>query len=135
MFFIFWEIFISFRTILPNSLCVFDVEGKIVKQAQTKVIVNKHVSTREYEINGDKNKTLSIKEYVDETKPSLEDIINNLKKSYIWKTQLTIAINFACFKDPGEERVKRSQGDNIEIMIYDEADEVIQELFESLHSR
>ena len=98
-------------------------------------MVNKHFSTREYENNDDKNKTLSIKEYVDETKPSLEDIINNLKKSYIWKIQSTIAINFACFKDPGEERVKHSRGDNIEIMIYDEADEVIQELFESLLSR
>ena len=98
-------------------------------------MVSKHVSTREYESNGDRNKTLSIKEYVDKTKPSLEDIINNLKRSYIWKIQLTIAINFACFKDPGEERVKHSQGDNIEIMIYDEAGEVIQELFESLLSR
>ena len=68
---------------MPNSLCVFDVEGKIVKQAQTKVIVNKHVSTREYEINGDKNKTPSIKKYDNEINSYLKDVINNLKKSDI----------------------------------------------------
>ena len=34
----------------------------------------------EYENNGDRNKTLSIKEYHDEIKPYLKDI-NNLKKS------------------------------------------------------
>ena len=33
----------------------------------------------EYECNGDRRKTLSIKEYTDEIKPYLEDIINNLK--------------------------------------------------------
>ena len=33
----------------------------------------------EYESNGDKNKALSIKQYVDEIKPYFEDIIINLK--------------------------------------------------------
>ena len=35
----------------------------------------------EYESNGYRNKTLSIKEYLDEIKSYLKDIINNLKKS------------------------------------------------------
>ena len=35
----------------------------------------------EYECNGDKNKTISIKECLDEIKPYLKDIINNLKNS------------------------------------------------------
>ena len=34
-----------------------------------------------YESNGDRNKALSIIEYLDEIKPYLKDIINNLKKS------------------------------------------------------
>ena len=34
----------------------------------------------EYESNGNKNKTLPIKEYLDEPKRYLKDIINNLKK-------------------------------------------------------
>ena len=33
----------------------------------------------EFESNNDKNKTLSIKEYLNETKPYLKDIINNIK--------------------------------------------------------
>ena len=32
----------------------------------------------EYESNGDRNKTLSIKEYLDKVRPYLKDIINNL---------------------------------------------------------
>ena len=35
----------------------------------------------EYENNGDRNKTLSIKKYLDEIKLYLKDIIKNLKKS------------------------------------------------------
>ena len=35
----------------------------------------------EYENKGDRNKTLSIKEYLDKIKLYLKDILNNLKKS------------------------------------------------------
>ena len=34
----------------------------------------------ELKSNGDRNKTLSIKEYLDYIEPYLKDIINNLKK-------------------------------------------------------
>ena len=33
----------------------------------------------EYESNGDGNKTLSVEEYLNEIRPYLKDIINNLK--------------------------------------------------------
>ena len=33
----------------------------------------------EYESNGDRNKTLSVKEYLEEIKSCFKDIINNLK--------------------------------------------------------
>ena len=59
----------------------------------------------EYENNGNGNKTLPIKEYLDEMKPYFKDILNNLIKSDKWKTQLTIAINFISFKETGEECV------------------------------
>ena len=65
----------------------------------------------EYESNGDRNKTLSVEEY--------------LKKSDTWEIQLTIANNFISSIDNDEERVLHSKSDNIEIMISDEADEVI----------
>ena len=51
----------------------------------------------EYKSNGDRNKILSVKEYLDEIKPYLKDI-SNLKKSDTWKIQLTIAINFISSK-------------------------------------
>ena len=78
----------------------------------------------EYESNSDRNKTLSVKEYLNEIRPYLKDIINNLKKSDTWKNQLTIANNFIFSIDDDEERVMYSKSDSIEIMIDDEADEV-----------
>ena len=56
----------------------------------------------EYESNGDRNKTLSIEEYLNKIRPYLKDSINNLKKSDTWKLQLTITINFMPSKDTDE---------------------------------
>ena len=39
----------------------------------------------EYKSNGDRNKTLSVEEYLNKIRPYLKDIINNLKKSDTWK--------------------------------------------------
>ena len=78
------------------------------------------------------NKT-SIEEYLDEIKPYLKDI-NNLKISHAQKIQLTIAINFI-FSKAAEERVTHLMSANIEIMIENETDKIINDLFESLLSR
>ena len=51
------------------------------------VRVNNYI---EYESNGERNKTLSVEEYLIKIRPYLKDIINNLKKSDAWKIQLTI---------------------------------------------
>ena len=59
----------------------------------------------EDESNGDKNKNLSVKEYLIKIKPYLEDIITNLQKPGTWKFQLKPAINFISYKDNGEEQV------------------------------
>ena len=49
---------------------------------------------------------------------------------------MTIAINFTYSRDDNdEERAMHSKSDNIEIMISDEADEFIEELFNSLKNR
>ena len=89
----------------------------------------------EYKSSGDRNKNLSVKEYLDKIKPYLGDIIISLKKSDTWKIQLTIAVNFISSKDVDEERVMHSKSDNIEFMSYDNANEVVDELFEPLFSR
>ena len=87
----------------------------------------------DYESNGDRNKTLSVEEYLNKIRPYLKDIINNLKKSDTWKIQLTIANNFISSIDNDEERVMHSKSDNIEIMINDEANDVIKNLL--IHSK
>ena len=51
----------------------------------------------EYESNGDKNKNLSVEEYLNKIKPYLKDIIIDLQNSSTWKIQLTTAINFIFF--------------------------------------
>ena len=61
--------------------------------------------------------------------------MNNLKKSDAQKIQLAIANNFISSIDNDEERVMHSKSDNIQVMISDEADEVIKELFDSRKNR
>ena len=54
----------------------------------------------------------------------------------MWKSQLTITINsFSPEDDNDEEHVMLSKSDNIEIMISDESDEIIKNLFDSLKNR
>ena len=65
----------------------------------------------------------------------MRDIIINLQKSDTWTIQLTIAINFISSKDVNEGRVMHLKSNNIEFMLYDNANEVVNKLFESLLSR
>ena len=67
-----------------------------------------------------------IKHYLNKISPYLNDCINYLNKSDIWKIQLTISNNFILSLDNDEERVMYSKSNIIEIMIDDEADEVIE---------
>ena len=64
----------------------------------------------EYKSNSDKNKILSVEEYLNKIRPYLKGIIYNLKKSVTWKIQLTITINFFSSEDDNdEERVMHSK--------------------------
>ena len=49
--------------------------------------------------------------------------------------ELAIAINFVSSIDNDEERVMHSKSDDTQIMINDEAEEVIKKLFDSLKDR
>ena len=63
-------------------------------------------------------------------------LINGLEQSDTCKIQLTITIKFISSKDYNdEERVMHSKSDNIEIMISDEADEVMKKRFNLLKNR
>ena len=90
----------------------------------------------EYKSNGDKNKILSVEEYLNKIKTCLKDIKNDQQNSSPWKTQLAIAINFiSTIDDNDEKRVMNSKSNNIKIMISGEADEVIEKLFSLLKKR
>ena len=64
----------------------------------------------------------------------LKDIINDLKTSGTWKIPLTIAINFISSKNDNYEERKMHLKKH-EIVMNDEADENIGELFESFRKR
>ena len=120
-----------------------------------KPIITNHDFNRdyiEYESKGDKDKILSIKEYLDMIKPYLSNIINNhktqgkwkvhsgntvidYKTQGEWKIQLTMPINSTSSKDSEETRTMHTKSHNIEIMVGGETDEIIEELFECLLQR
>ena len=104
----------------------------------------------EYENNGDKNKNLSIKEYLYMIIPYLSDMINDHKSPKIlrlhsryevtyyetqygeWKVQLTVAIKFIPSKDSKETRTIHIKSDNKEVMMNSKTDDIINGLFKSL---
>ena len=103
----------------------------------------------EYEGKGKKKKTLSIKENLNMIKQYLRDIINNHKTQGEWKfhsgnevinyetqgewkIQLTMIINFISSKDSDEIRTMHTKSNIMEIMMVNETDEIIEEIFESL---
>ena len=107
----------------------------------------------QYEFKGNKDKMLTINEYLDMIRPYLSDIINDNKtqgewKIHLgniitehktlgeWKIHLTMAINFISSKEDSDEtRTMRKKIDNIEIMMCSETDEIIEELFKSFLQR
>ena len=107
----------------------------------------------QYESKGNKDKILTINEYLDMIRLYLSNIINyhktqgewrihsgntiiKHKTQSEWKIQLTMAINFISSKpDSDETRTMHTKSDNIEIMMGSETDEIIEGLFESLLER
>ena len=99
-----------------------------------------------YESKGDKEKNLSINEYLNIIKSHLSDIINDHKthclvryhsgnKTWLeetsseWKIQLAMEINFISSKDSDETRTMYTKSNNVEIMMGSETDEIIEDLF------
>ena len=90
----------------------------------------------QYESKGDKDKILTISEYLDVIRPYLVDMINDHKNQSEWQIQLTTAINFISSKTNSDEtRIMHTKSNNIEIMIGSDTDEVIEDLFKSLLQR
>ena len=62
----------------------------------------------------------------------MRNIMIDIQNSDTWKIQLTIAINFIFSKDTEEKCVIQSTSDNITFTTYNDVNEVVNELFESL---
>ena len=84
-----------------------------------------------YESRGDKDKILSLEDYLNTIRPYLRNMINNLKIHGEWKIQLVMRINFISSLDTGEILTIYSKSDNAEIIMGIETDDIINELFES----
>ena len=69
---------------------------------------------------------------VDDIKPYLSDIINDHKTHGEWEIHFTFAINFSFSKYSKETRAMYSKSDNIEVMMGNETDKIIEDLFDSL---
>ena len=65
----------------------------------------------------------------------MRNIIIDLQNSDAWKIQLTIAINFTSLKDGEEECAMHASSGNIKFTAYSDANDVVDELSESLRSR
>ena len=64
----------------------------------------------------------------------MKNIIIDLQNSDTWKIQLKIAINLISSKDAEEERVIHSKSINTKFTSYNDANEVVDKLCESLRS-
>ena len=88
-----------------------------------------------YESRGDKDKKLSVKQYLYKIMPYLSDIINDHKairnESNEWKIQINMHVNFISSKDTGETRTIYIWSDNEEIRLGNETDDIVKELFKS----
>ena len=86
-----------------------------------------------YESRGDKDANLALYEYFGKIKPYLKDLIDNHKDE--WKIQLSTRMIFASFTDANETRDMYTKSDTITILSGIEADDVINELFNSFRRR
>ena len=107
----------------------------------------------QYESKGNKDKILTINEYLNIIRPYLNDIIDdhktqgkwrihagntiiNNKTQGDWKIHLTMAIDFISSKQNSDEtRTMCTKSDNIEITMGSETDEIIEELLKPLLQR
>ena len=74
---------------------------------------------------------MSPEEYLHMIRPYLSDMIIDYKTQGEWKIQLTMSINFISSIDSDETRNLHSKSINIEIILGNETDKIIDELFES----
>ena len=82
-----------------------------------------------YESRGDKDKKLSVKQYLYKIMPYLSDLINENKaienNFNEWKIQINMHVNFVSSNDTGEIRTIFVWSDNEEIRLGNETDDIV----------
>ena len=85
-----------------------------------------------YESRGDKEKELSVKQYLNMIMPYLYDLINDHRIARrVWKIQINMRINFISSKHTGRTRTIYTWSNNVSIMQGKDTNDIIKELFES----
>ena len=80
---------------MRDIMILFEQEEKEKDYYELKRVINFWNNNYiEYESNGDKNKSLSLDEYLKKIETYLRNIIISCQSSDTWKIQLTIAIKF-----------------------------------------
>ena len=88
------------------------------------------------ESRGDKEKRLSVKQYLNKITPHLYDLINDRRIARrVWKIQIFIRVNFISSKDTGETRTIYVWNNNTKIMWNSDTNDIIREHLQSfLHN-
>ena len=89
----------------------------------------------EYKSDSKKDKSISVKNYLDKIREHLRKMINDKKKSGEWKIQLIIQISFISSKNFSDVRDMYSKSDNVEITMGTDNNEIIEKLFDSMLKR
>ena len=99
-----------------------DIENlfyKFVKEDYYKPILVKSSfkGNYKYKSKGDKEKRLSVKQYLNKITPHFHDLINDHRIARrVWKIQISMRVNFISSKDTGETRTTFVWSDNVKIM-------------------
>ena len=107
------------------------------KDADNPIKINDTFSDNfiEYESDSEKDKSISIKNYLDKIREYLRKVIDDKRKTGERKIQLVIKINFISSKNFNDVRDMYSKSDNAEIMMGFDTDEIIEKLFDSILQR
>ena len=89
----------------------------------------------QYESRGDGDANLSLGEYLNIIRPYLREMMDNHKARGKWKIHLTMKINFVSVLDSTQFHEMHTKSNNIEIMIGNETNVIITELFNSLFKK
>ena len=88
------------------------------------------------EYRSNRDKLLTVEEYLALIEPYLRELINDYKSKDEWKIQLTAQINFISLRPGSDEtRVMHTRSNNEEFMNGSDTDEIIKELFKSILQR